>query len=1095
MKVITKSITSPKLAPYFTNHPVATLLVEAASLQIKDANRSASRFFALTKNKLQRHLLADFCNTSKLKISRKNAATSKSHGQYQLSVSGGAKLATIISYSPSEKSKYSVVEFHEESEESFGLTKVLFEDTKDSTVLIAPDFKILAFNKTAAKVVKQILNKSLKEGMDFLKLVNPARAVMFNNFFTSALAGKEISQEALIPYLGSERWFQFSFKPVLNSKGAILGIAYIAIDIHDKKVAQELVDKKESQLLTLTENLPNAVIYQFWLSADGEHMSFPYISSGAKQVLGISPQEIIKDYAKGFAIVHPEDVATMMKAMHESRETLHLFEMTNRNVVNGQVRWVNTKSKPRRLKDGSTLWDGVTVDITDAKLLELELKTKEEEFKNSQTNLSAIVENSDTAYVLYDLDLRVILFNRLANQLTTKYFGKAIEVGTYALDYFLGEKKPTLSDHFDKALKGQSSSYEVNYGTVENPLYLFKRIFPVQDIEQKVQGVILALTDITLIKASQSKLDRSQKLYESLVKSQTSFLIRTDMLGYYTFVNQSFLEHFGFIEQDVLGKHSFETIHQDDLGICERAVRDCMLEPGKVVKAVFRKPNKDGKFFWTEWEFVTIQNEMGELTEIQCLGYNVTEKLEAEKRLVQLANRLSVATQAASLGIWEIDPITTKSIWDKRMYEMFGVSETTEVNYETFKNWVHPDDLGIIANAAKDSLKKQTNFIYRIFRQNDQALRYVQAFGLSHPNSDKIIGVNLDVTERILMENKLAETASRLKLATESAKMGVWEWDLSTNIISWDALMDEIYGMVDTKELSFSKFASCIVFEDRKMVEEMTIQTLQRKIPIDFNFRIIRQTDKAIRTIKSFGIFDSIKNSYTGVNLDVTDFVEKEKAIARAKSQIEQLQTNALRSAMNPHFIFNALNSIQYFITQNQRENAIGYLSKFSKLIRGILDSSSNQKSTLASELDLIRHYVEIEQLRFEHKFDFQLTVSDEIDLESIDLPPLLIQPFVENAVLHGLYTKKERGLLKIKVEKIGRAILVSVTDNGIGRVAALALRKAKFPDHQSRGLSIIEDRTRLLGERSPIHINVIDQEENSKATGTQVEILLQQNE
>ena len=1078
-----KSISASTLETYHANHPVPTVLVERTNLKIVDGNKSACRFFGLNKKKLQSHQLSDFCQSSKLKINQNKSGLSKNLGHYSFQVGNGMKEAQLVSYPLSNKSKYVVLELHRVKHDHEDITKALFKDSKNSIILIGLDFKILAFNKVAKNIIKELFRAQLQAGTDFLQFVEPNQVGLFKRYFNAALAGDEITRDLKTPYRDGNRWFHFSFSPFLDVAGKIIGVVYTAVDIHDKKIAEEETDKKESLLLKISENLPNAVLFQFLLNKDGV-TSFPFISAGSTELFGVMPEEFKRDSSIGFSMVHPDDMAYIMEQMNRSKQLMTEYKVKHRVIVNGKVKWVKTRSTPERFSDGSILWHGVTLDVTTTKLVAEKLKTVE-------SNLKAIVENTDTGYVLYDKELKVASFNKLAQMFAETYLHKTIVSGSNGLDYFGAERQPIIEGYLKQAMQGETSSYTVFFGTPENPFWLFGRIFAAREEMGEVYGAILALTDITLIKESQAKLDRSQKLYESLIKSQTCFLVRTDMQGHYSFVNKRFLDHFGFTENEVLGKHSFETIHPEDWGICERAVMDCITTPGKVIKATFRKPTKSGWFLWTEWEFVTIQNEAGELTDIQCFGYDITERLEGEATVKEIANRLWVAAQAASMGIWELNPLANQSIWDKRMYELFGVPESTKITYAVYKKWVHPDDLKIVISAAKDAMKKKTDFIYRIIRQTDGAIRYMQAFSLPQPNSNSLIGVNVDVTETVEIENKLKETTNRLTLATQAAKMGVWEWDLATNSIFWDSLMYELYGMDDNHDASFAKFGGCIHPDDKKMVEEQTAKVVQQKIPIDSSFRIIRQTDKAVRYIKSFGVFDAVKQSYTGINLDVTDFTEKEKAIAAAKSQIEQLQLNALRAAMNPHFIFNALNSIQYFITQSQRENAIDFLSKFSKLIRGILDSTSGKKATIASELELIQFYVEIEQVRFEHKFVFKLTVDPIIEIETIELPALLIQPYVENAILHGLYAKEGRGLLEIDVVEHQAFYKITIADNGIGREAAAKLRKANFPEHKSSGLRLSQQRVELINESNPITVAIYDLTENEKPAGTKVEITI----
>ena len=193
---------------------------------------------------------------------------------------------------------------------------------------------------------------------------------------------------------------------------------------------------------------------------------------------------------------------------------------------------------------------------------------------------------------------------------------------------------------------------------------------------------------------------------------------------------------------------------------------------------------------------------------------------------------------------------------------------------------------------------------------------------------------------------------------------------------------------------------------------------------------------------------------------------------------------------MNPHFIFNALNSIQFFIAQNDRKNAISYLSTFSKLIRGVLNNSVNNKIRLSEELELLQYYVNLELVRFDNKFDFILTVDEKLDTESVEIPSLLIQPYVENAIIHGLYNKSDRGALKISVNKETEdMILFEIEDDGIGRAAATELKKKNFPSHKSMGIALTEDRLRLINAQDSVSFETNDLYNDSRPAGTRVKI------
>jgi LytS/YehU family sensor histidine kinase len=223
----------------------------------------------------------------------------------------------------------------------------------------------------------------------------------------------------------------------------------------------------------------------------------------------------------------------------------------------------------------------------------------------------------------------------------------------------------------------------------------------------------------------------------------------------------------------------------------------------------------------------------------------------------------------------------------------------------------------------------------------------------------------------------------------------------------------------------------------------------------------------------------------------VTEQRESEKALADAQIKIGQFRLAALRSVMNPHFIFNALNSIQFFITKNDRLNAINYLSTFSKLIRGIISNAVHNTIKLSEEIELLKHYVNLEMLRFENKFTFNLIVDQDLDIDTIEIPSLLIQPYVENAILHGLYNKLEPGRLVITVKAHENGVVVVIEDNGIGRRAAAELRAKNFPNHKSIAMALTEERLRLINTNNPVSFAVEDLIENGHACGTRIMIFI----
>lgn len=194
--------------------------------------------------------------------------------------------------------------------------------------------------------------------------------------------------------------------------------------------------------------------------------------------------------------------------------------------------------------------------------------------------------------------------------------------------------------------------------------------------------------------------------------------------------------------------------------------------------------------------------------------------------------------------------------------------------------------------------------------------------------------------------------------------------------------------------------------------------------------------------------------------------LESERAEAGLQQRATLLEMQALRSQMNPHFIFNSLNSINRFILQNNKAQASEYLTKFSKLVRLILQNSQAALIPLESELEALQLYLELEAVRFDHHFDYAIEVKDELDTDMIKVPPLLIQPYAENAVWHGLMHKEEKGHLGITLFQEQDVLCCRITDDGIGRTKAKELKSRSASTHRSMGMRITADRIAMLQQR-----------------------------
>jgi LytS/YehU family sensor histidine kinase len=218
------------------------------------------------------------------------------------------------------------------------------------------------------------------------------------------------------------------------------------------------------------------------------------------------------------------------------------------------------------------------------------------------------------------------------------------------------------------------------------------------------------------------------------------------------------------------------------------------------------------------------------------------------------------------------------------------------------------------------------------------------------------------------------------------------------------------------------------------------------------------------------------------------NYYQKKRNLIR--HQLLETEMKALRSQMNPHFTFNVLNSIQYYIGGNDMKSAQLYLHKFSSLIRMILDQSRNTYITLGEEISTLRLYMELEQMLFENKFEYQIEISPDLNVDEILIPGMLIQPIVENSIKHGLEHKKGQAVVQVKIISENSILRCTVKDNGIGRINSEKLKEDAT--HKSTSTDIIKERIKALGSIFNIQLSYFIEDlfaENGEPKGTCVTI------
>jgi len=382
-----------------------------------------------------------------------------------------------------------------------------------------------------------------------------------------------------------------------------------------------------------------------------------------------------------------------------------------------------------------------------------------------------------------------------------------------------------------------------------------------------------------------------------------------------------------------------------------------------------------------------------------------------------------------------------------------------------------------LSNTQK--IEIQENLEYKDLNFNGNLTRENFRISKVYEEENDIEGVlkSLDASKKFIDENAESE------LVAEVYKKS-YEYNIKRG--KSDVAFDDLDKYVKAKEKSIEELQNSLKQEVEIVKSQKTIDITQSEFKLQEKENDLMKnqltTQKIVIGLLSLLFLGSLVFFYF-LNRNI-----------KAKNRANQLlELKSLRTQMNPHFIFNALNSVNNFIAKNDEKSANRYLSEFSQLMRMVLDYSKHDFITLREEIELNQLYSKLEHFRFRDKFDY--TFEDNIppnDL-NVDVPPMIIQPFIENAVWHGLRYSEEKGKLSILFDKEGNNIVVTITDNGIGREKSKALKTKNQKSHKSTGLNNVNKRLTVLNNTygKQYNVTVEDHNPNEENPGTIAKIIL----
>jgi len=449
--------------------------------------------------------------------------------------------------------------------------------------------------------------------------------------------------------------------------------------------------------------------------------------------------------------------------------------------------------------------------------------------------------------------------------------------------------------------------------------------------------------------------------------------------------------------------------------------------------------------------------KQGELKGAQ-VHYNKALKLEEKRK-----NKKGIALLNLKLG--ELESSKNNS---KEAIEYYRHSQNTA-------NEINDDQLVNQAYSNISTIYEDENNIEQGIQINQEALNFNQTRNNKFEESKN----NIDLANFLIKQDKDEEAIQYLE---NSVKIADASGDIENKSKAFKVL-SEVYDKTGQESEALKKYKEYLILEDSlyqlrkkqltqqnkkgamlenaqnklsllekdKQLNENTIELLKQE-------RIIQEENIARQQIITYALIFGI------LILIVTAFLVYRSNKAKNKAN-QLLVLKSLRAQMNPHFIFNALNSVNSFISKNDERAANRYLSDFSRLMRDVMENSQEDFISLTKEIDILSMYLKLENHRFKNKFDYSFDVDENINTEDILIPPMLIQPYIENAVWHGLRYKKEKGFLKVNIQKSDNAIIVTVEDNGIGRKKSQEIKTDNQKILKSTGIKNIDSRLKIISD------------------------------
>jgi len=503
------------------------------------------------------------------------------------------------------------------------------------------------------------------------------------------------------------------------------------------------------------------------------------------------------------------------------------------------------------------------------------------------------------------------------------------------------------------------------------------------------------------------------------------------------------------------------------------------------------------------------QSNYSKALQYHLKAVKIYEEIGDQNRLAVIYNNIGIVYQAQKQEFKALEYfIKAQKIQEKSGDKTVGITITNigniylkQKNYQKAQEYYAKAEIAFAKNPDARGFGELCNNLGNYFHQTgkpEEALNYWKKAVAAFTSIEDKFGISdtyFNLGKFYFSKGNYSEAlANTNKSLTLSKEIGVLE-----QVMSCEKLLSEIYQKLNNPAAALAHFQLFSTAKDSLTNHENIRQSVQAEMNFDFEKREALQkeahdkkellfTEKTKRNTLITVFTALFVLLLFGIGFLVYNRKQLEKSLTLQK-ELAEYEQKALHLQMNPHFVFNCLGSISSFIVQNGTDSAIKYLSKFSKLMRLTLEYSKESLIPIDKEIESLQNYLELEQLRFNQVFNFSITKSAEIE-DDMALPPLLLQPFVENAIIHGLIPKKELGQIDVDFALNDQILVCTITDNGIGFDKSKELKEHSVSIHKSMALDITKKRLEMMEsvtqKASKVEIKEIT-DENGKTIGTRV--------